>query len=90
MKLVIDTKETGQKEGLESLLGEKVVLLCMNYFYTGELIGVNDKEVKLKNPSIIYETGEWSASTWKDAQKLPVENAYVFMDKIETYFAVKK
>jgi hypothetical protein len=90
MKIIVDSKETGQKEGLESLLGEKVVLLCMNYFYTGELIGVNDKEVKLKSPSIIYETGEWSSGTWKDAQKLGVEYCYVFMDKIETYFAVKK
>lgn len=84
MKIVVDTKETGQKEGLELLLGEKVIILCMNYFYAGDLTGVNDKQVKLSNASIVYETGPWNAGTWKDAQSIPGD-VYVFTDKIEAY-----
>ena len=90
MKIVVDTKETGQKEGLESLLGEEVILLCMNYFYAGELVGVNDNSVKLANAKIVYETGEWSAKSWKDAQALPLEATYVQIGAIESYGKVKR
>ena len=46
-------------EGLEGLLGEEVLLLCANYFYTGKLTGVNKTCVLLTDPSIVYETGDW-------------------------------
>ena len=29
-------------EGLDKFLGERMTLFCMNYIYTGKLIGVND------------------------------------------------
>jgi hypothetical protein len=90
MKILVDTKETGQKEGLESLMGKRVVFLCMNYFYVGELTGVNDTQVKIEKPEIIYETGEWSAKAWKDAQPLGAPFAYLMLDKIELYFPVSK
>ena len=51
---------------LESLMGEKVILLCMNYNYVGTLIGVNEKFVLLDeaDAAVCYETGEWSAKSW--------------------------
>ena len=58
-------------EGLESLIGERVTLFCMNYFYTGKLVGVNATCVLLKEASIVYQTGELTTKTWKDAQPLP-------------------
>ena len=75
-------------EGLESLLGEVVTLLCMNYFYTGKLIGVNADDVLLENASIIYETGEWSNLTWKDAQRV-CDKLYVRTATIESYGVIK-
>ena len=71
--------------GLESLLGGKVLLLCGNYFYTGKLIGVNDDCVLLEEPSIVYETGSWEASTYQDAQRLPSQEWYVQRAAIESY-----
>jgi len=68
MKKVIETVEG---EGLEKYLGEKILLLCANYFYTGILKGVNESCVLLEDAYLVYETGEWSASSYKDAQKLP-------------------
>ena len=53
MKKLIEVTD----EGLEGLLGKRVTLLCMNYFYTGTLTGVNDKCVQLTSPKIVYETG---------------------------------
>ena len=78
-----------ENEGLEKLLGETVTLLCMNYFYNGELVGVNDTCVLLSEPKLIYETGEWTDSQWKDAQDMGIEELYVQTHSIEA-FAVTK
>jgi len=75
-------------EGLEGLLGETVTLMCMNYFYTGKLVGVNDTCVKLDDPKIVYETGEWSTKDWKDAQSLP-SSIYVQVASIEAFGILK-
>ena len=84
MKKIVEVSD----EGLEGLLGETVTLLCMNYFYTGKLIGVNSTCVKLEGPSIVYETGEWSSKSWKDAQKLPGD-IYVQIAAIEAFGLLK-
>lgn len=71
-------------EGLEKLLGEKV-LLCANYFYHGKLVGVDDEVVMLEEPSIVYETGSWSDPIYKDSQRLPAERWYVRINMIESF-----
>lgn len=77
-------------EGLDKLLGETVLLMCANLFYHGKLIGVNTDCVLLENPSIIYETGEWPASVWKDKQAMGVKHWYVVRGSIESFGAVQK
>jgi hypothetical protein len=72
-------------EGLEALLGKNVLLMCMNYFYTGLLVGVNDKFVKLDKCSIVYETGPWSDKKFKDAQLIGDAPHYVMVDSIESF-----
>jgi hypothetical protein len=85
MKKII---ETTCNIGLDSLLGEQVLLLCANYFYAGELIAVNDVVVELKDGGIVYETGEWSAKCWKDAQKVG-GSIFVRTQSIEAYMRGK-
>ena len=75
-------------EGLMSLLGQVVTLFCDTYIYTGLLEGVNDDCVLLKDPSIVYETGAFTTSTWQNAQKLP-HPIYVMKGKIEAFGLVK-
>jgi len=72
-------------EGLEKLLGEKVLLMCGNYFYAGILEGVNSDCVLLKDPQIVYETGEWSAKTYATVEKLPAAQWYVQRAFIESF-----
>ena len=84
MKKLIEVND----EGLEGLLGEVVTLFCVNYFYTGKLTGVNDSCVRLDDPSIVYETGEWSSKSWGDAQKLP-NFIYVQCAAIEAFGIMK-
>ena len=82
MKVIVETKEG---EGLESLMGMQVTLFCINYIYTGKLVGVNQTCVKLENPKIVYETGSFDTKEWKDAQSLPHKCFYVQILAIESF-----
>lgn len=79
-KIVEDTQE-----GLLSLLGERVLILTAGYFYEGKLVGVNDSCVKLSDPGIVYETGSFKESTYKDLQKLHADEWYVSTGLIESF-----
>jgi len=84
MKKIVSVTEVSG-EGLESLLGERVMLLCLNYIYAGVLEGVNSDCVLLSEPAIVYETGEWAAKQWKDAQRLSCAKLYVQRGAIEAF-----
>ncbi len=71
-------------EGLMSLIGGRVLLMCMNYFYEGELVGVNDTCVLLEDAGIVYSTGEWNDKSWADRQQLPGPH-YVQIASIESF-----
>lgn len=88
MKKLVKVEEV-EGAGLIGLMGKVVTLFCMNYFYTGELIGVNDSYVLLKNPKIVYETGPFTEKNWKDAQSLPNDELYVMISAIESFGLVK-
>lgn len=71
-------------EGLITYLDKTVTLFCANYIYTGTLEGVNDSCVKLRDASIVYETGVLTALKFKDAQSLGNE-WYVQLSAIESF-----
>jgi hypothetical protein len=89
MKKLVSVEEV-ENEGLVMLMADEAVvtLFCMNYIYTGKLVGVNDSFVKLENASIVYETGSFSEKDWKDAQKLP-NPVYVMTALIESFSVLK-
>src|ERR1700720_1905364 len=72
VKQLVKVEEV-EAEGLIGLMGQVVTLFCGVYIYTGKLVGVNDSFVKLDSGTakIVYETGEFTTKTWKDAQTLP-------------------
>lgn len=71
-------------EGLEALLGEYVTVWCINYIYTGKLVGVNTHDILLEEPQVVYETGPLTDLKFKDAQPLPGPR-YVRTAAIESY-----
>lgn len=85
MKVLVTEKEG---EGLEALMGQRVTLFCMNYIYTGKLIGVNQTCVKLSDAAVVYETGALTDKTWKNAQSLP-QDWYVATSAIESFGILK-
>lgn len=82
-KIVTVTEVAG--EGIESLLGERVLIFCMNYIYTGILVGVNQTCVKLEKAKIAFETGDFSKPGYTDAQALPGDSWYVQVSSIESF-----
>jgi hypothetical protein len=87
MKKIMNVAEV-EGEGLLALLGERVTLFCLNYIYTGNLMGVNDTCVLLENAGIVYETGSFNEKGWKDCQPLPGP-WYVQMSAIESFGVLK-
>lgn len=88
MKKLVTVQEV-EGEGLLSLLGKKVLILCGSYFYSGVLAGVNSADILLEDAAIVYETGPWSsAKTFKDEQKIGGRDLYVRIAAIESYFEV--
>jgi hypothetical protein len=89
MKKLVKVEEV-EGEGLVGLMGQQVTLFCMNYIYTGTLVGVNDAFAKLEPASVVYETGPFNSKTaWKDAQQLPGA-WYVQMSAIESFGVIKE
>jgi len=68
MRRVIE--DTDVRNGFDSMLGEKIVVFCTIYIYTGKLVGVNDDHIELDDAKIVYETGVLAEGEWKDAQCL--------------------
>jgi hypothetical protein len=85
-KLVSVTEVSG--EGLEALMGERITLFCMNYIYTGKLVGVNAACVLLDDACVVYETGPLNDKIWRDAQKLPGQ-WYVQIGAVESFGLLK-
>lgn len=87
MKKLVKIEEVSG-EGLLGFMGENVTLFCLNYIYTGKLVGVNDTFVKLENAAVVYETGAFSDPKFKDAQSLPHE-WYVQISAVESFGKLK-
>jgi hypothetical protein len=85
MKKIIQVDDS---DGFESLLGERLTLFCLNYIYTGRLVGVNDTYLLLEEAGIVYETGELTDKTWKDMQPLP-ESWRVQIGAVESWGLLK-
>ena len=73
-----------ENDGLVAFMGKRVLLMCSNYFYAGDLVSLSDTDVKLDNASLVYETGDWNAPNYKDAQVLP-SPWYVRLSFVESF-----
>jgi hypothetical protein len=88
MKKIVQVTEV-DGGGLMALLDKQVLLFCLNYIYTGKLIGINDTCVLLQDCSIVYETGAFSDSKFKDAQKVGKLH-YIQTSAIESFSETDK
>jgi hypothetical protein len=83
MKKIVEVTDVSG-EGMESLLGETVIIFALNYIYTGVLKGVNSTCVLLENAGIVYETGAYTDKKFKDCQYLSAPH-YIQLSAIESF-----
>ncbi len=83
MKKPVNVQEV-EGDGLTALLGERVMVWCGIYIYTGTLVGVNEADVLLEDSAVVYETGPLGGKP-KDAQPVP-GNLYIRTAAIESYY----
>jgi hypothetical protein len=88
MKKLVQVSEV-ENEGLIKLMGKKVTFFCLNYIYAGVLEGVNDTCVLISSPAIVYETGAFTDSKYKDEQSLNVKEFYIALGCIESFGQLK-
>ena len=72
-------------EGFVSLLDTNIEIYTIDYIYAGKLVGVNDTCVKLEDPHIVYETGEFSAKKYKDCQSMCKPEHYIQISAIISF-----
>lgn len=88
MKKLVKVEEVAG-EGLIGLLGENVMLFCLNYIYAGKLVGVNDTCVKLEDAHVVYATGAFTDKKFSDSQKI-ADEYYIRTDCIESFGLTKQ
>lgn len=88
MKVAVQLTEV-EREGLLALISKKVLVMCMNYFYTGELVGVNNTCIKLKDCHQVMETGSHTDPKFKDAQWIG-NDWYIQLSAIESFGETSK
>jgi len=88
--VVVGVVEVGGRNEMDPLIGKEVVVLCANYIYTGVLEAVSHDVLVLSSPSIVYETGEWSDDTWRDAQRLPARRITIERSASESRFELDR
>ena len=84
MKKLVNVVETNES-AFESLMGETITVFSLNYIYHGKLIGVNKENILLENPKIVFETGKFSESSFKDIQPLNTKEFFLQMGTIESF-----
>lgn len=87
MKKLVEVQEI-ENEGLIKLMGKRVTFFCMNYIYTGVLLGVNEDCVLLGDPAIVYETGDFKNKEYSDEQKINMKEGYLQKTSFE-FFGVR-
>ena len=76
-----------EADGFVTFLGKKVLLHCMNYNYTGTLVGVNATCLKLEGGGVVFETGPYNSKAFKDMQPV-APPMYVQLSAIESWWEV--
>lgn len=74
--------------GMKELIGERVTIFCVNYIYTGDLVGVTESAAVLDRAAIVYETGALDTKQWQDAQPLP-HRWHVQLSAVESFGILK-
>ena len=77
-----------QPNSIEDLLGQRITIFCAVYIYTGKLVSVIGDTIRLKDASVVYETGAFDNPKWRDEQKFP-NDLYIQRGMVESFGILK-
>jgi len=74
-------------EGLDCLLGEKVVIYSCRFIYTGVLKGINTTCILLSDAKIVYDTGahQKGKTSWETCENTWSSDWYIQLASIESF-----
>jgi len=70
---------------LASALGQKVLIFGVRYNYSGVMVEVNDKFLKLTEAVIVFDTGDFAAKDWAVSETPKSSEIYVNIAAIESW-----
>lgn len=79
-----------EEDGYLNLIGKYITVFSCRYIYYGELIEEGKKYIKLKNPSIVYETGDFSEKKFTDIQLMSTKSFSINKDSVESFGILDK
>lgn len=85
-KQTVDTATVG----IPARVGQNVLVITGTYFYFGRLVTANCDFIEIADPYIVYETGEWSATKFKDAQRVSKNTLLISVGHIESIHVTEK
>ncbi len=85
-----ETDNPLEEGGYSNLIGENITVFCCRYIYYGQLIEEGEKYIKLKKPSIVYETGCFSEKKFKNIQSMNTDSFCINKDSIESFGILDK
>lgn len=74
-----------KNEGLVGLVGQRVEVWCVHFFYEGVLSGVNEHEIKLDDCYIVYNTGAATSKQYETSAQPSKNSRYIRIGAIESY-----
>lgn len=70
---------------LVGALGQKVLIFGVRYNYSGVMVEVNDKFLKLTEAVIVFDTGDFASKNWAVAETPKSSEIYVSIAAIESW-----
>lgn len=83
MSKVVEIEKVSD-EGLQTLLGQQVIIWCECYIYHGTLMDVSETDVLLNDAKVVYQTGALKNDSFEKAEALRGP-WYIRVAKIESY-----
>ncbi len=78
-----------KRQDLLNLIGEKVVLLGVNYLYYGVLTEVYEDNVSLQGARIVFETGNITDAKFKDESEMYSSKWNIMLSAVESFGGYK-
>jgi hypothetical protein len=84
-----EVENKNEESGITPLIGKNITVFCCRFFYYGQLIEEGENYIKLRNPHIVYRTGNHAEDTFERVESMEVETWNIMKQSIESFGVLK-